>query len=195
MMAGERIRVLGIAGSLRTGSLNMSLLKAARELQPDGMDITIYEGLGTIPPYNQDLDTDETRPAQVTALKKQIADADALLIVTPEYNYNVPGVLKNAIDWASRPPAETPLKNKPCAIMGASTGLGGTIRAQLAFRQSFLFTQTYAVLQPEVLVQKAAEKFDAQGRLTDETSIKLVRALLGKLIDWTRTINAGPEPR
>jgi chromate reductase len=191
----EKLKVVGIAGSLRTGSFNMSLLRAARELQPEGMEITIYDGLGAIPPYNQDLDTNETRPAQVTALKNMIAAADALLIVTPEYNYNVPGVLKNAIDWASRPPAETPLRNKPAAIMGASGGLSGTARAQLALRQSFVFTQTYAVLQPEVLVQKAAEKFDAQGKLTNETTIRLVRQLLDKLIDWTNTLRANAQPR
>jgi chromate reductase len=190
----EKVRVLGIAGSLRVGSFNKKLLRAARELQPETMDITIYEGLGAIPPYDQDLDTNETRPAQVTALKNMIAAANALLIVTPEYNYNVPGVLKNAIDWASRPPAETPLRNKPAAIMGASIGLSGTIRAQLALRQSFLFTQTYAVLQPEVLVQKAPEKFDVNGKVTDETTIRLVRQLLDNLVDWTYRIGVHAKP-
>ena len=154
------MRVFGIAGSLRAGSFNRSLLRAAVELAPDGMEIGIFERLGEIPPYNEDVEKSGD-PEPVAALKKAIREADALLIATPEYNYGVPGVLKNAIDWASRPPRDSVLARKPAAIMGASPGQGGTVRAQLALRQSFLFTQIHALLRPEVLIASAGEKFDA----------------------------------
>jgi chromate reductase len=179
------LKVLGIAGSLRKGSYNRALLRAAQELAPDGMRIETYEGLGDIPLYNGDLEA-QGMPEPVLRFTDAIRPADALLIVTPEYNYGVPGVLKNAIDWASRPPKDTPLKGKPVALMGASPGMTGTARAQLALRQSFIFLQMPAVLSPEVLVARAHEKFDADGRLTDETARKLVRQLLEALGDWTR---------
>jgi NAD(P)H-dependent FMN reductase len=120
----------------------------------------------------------EGDPEPVAALKAAIRQADALLIVTPEYNFGVPGVLKNAIDWASRPPRGSALQGKPAAIMGATPGMGGTGRAQMQLRQTFVFTQTHAVLSPEVLVARAGEKFDASGHLTDEPTRKFVAQLL-----------------
>jgi chromate reductase, NAD(P)H dehydrogenase (quinone) len=177
------MRVLGIVGSLRKGSYNKMLLEAARELAPDGMQIERFERLREIPPYDQDEDA-RGAPEPVLALRDAIRAADGLLFVTPEYNYNVPGVLKNAFDWASRPAATTPLRGKPAAIMGASSGRSGTIRAQLALRQSFVFTETPALLQPEVLVQFAAEKFDANGRLTDEPTRDFVRKQLVAFQNW-----------
>lgn len=179
----EAIRVLGIAGSLRSGSLNRSLLRAAEELVPAGMEIQVFEGLGQIPPYNADVES-QGDPAPVAAWKEAIASADALLFVTPEYNYAVPGVLKNAFDWASRPPGKSPLNRKPAGIMGVSGGNSGTARAQLALRQSFVFTETYAMLRPEILVPRGAEKFDAEGRLTDERTREAVRKFLAALLEW-----------
>src|SRR5437870_7672217 len=161
------IKVVGIPGSLREGSFNRGLLRAAIELAPAGMEIQMFTRLGDIPPYNADVD-DKGNPEPVQGLKTAIREADAILIATPEYNYGVPGVLKNAIDWASRPPGKSVLNRKPAAIMGATPGGTGTARAQLALRQSFVFTETYALLRPEVLVARAHEKIDADGRVTDE---------------------------
>jgi chromate reductase len=177
------LHVLGIAGSLRAASLNRALLRAAEELAPESMEIRTFD-IAPIPLYNADVEA-KGDPEPVAALKTAIREADALLIVTPEYNYGVPGVLKNAIDWASRPPAQTPLRGKPAAIMGATLGQGGTIRAQLQLRQAFVFTQTLALLQPEVLVTQAHEKFDKEGRLTDERTRGFVRKQLEALRDWT----------
>jgi len=183
------IPVCGIAGSLRKGSFNRGLLRAAAEVGRDaGLDIQIYEGLGDIPPYNQDIDVDGTRPESVEKFKRAIADARALVIATPEYNYSVPGVLKNAIDLASRPPKNSPLSRKPLAIMGASGGMSGTIRAQLALRQSFIFTDTFALLQPEVLIPKCAERFDADSNLTDQSTRGLVAKQMQALARWIRAV-------
>jgi chromate reductase len=177
------LRVLGIAGSLRAGSFNRALLRAAQELVPEGMEIQTFD-IAPIPLYNADVEA-KGDPEPVAALKTAIREADALLFVTPEYNFGLPGVLKNAIDWASRPPAQTPLRGKPAAMMGATTGQGGTIRAQMQLRQAFVFTQTIALLQPEVLVTKAHEKFDKDGRLTDELTRGFVKKQLEALRDWT----------
>jgi chromate reductase len=177
------LRVCGIAGSLRTASFNRHLLRAAQELAPPGMEILSFD-LASVPLYNGDVEA-AGDPEPVTALKAAIRDADALLIATPEYNFGVPGVLKNAIDWASRPPAKSPLAGKPAALMGATPGMGGTGRAQMSLRQSFVFTKTFALLSPEVLVARAHEKFDSSGRLTDEPTRGFVRKLLEALADWT----------
>jgi chromate reductase len=179
-----KLKVLGIAGSLRAGSFNRALLRAAQELAPGGMEITTFD-LAPIPLYNGDVEA-QGDPEPVAALKAAIRQADALLFVTPEYNFGVPGVLKNAVDWASRPPRGSVLQGKPAAIMGATPGMGGTGRAQMALRQSFVFTQTYALLTPEVLVARAADKFDASGRLTDEPTRKFVVQLLEALIPWAQ---------
>ncbi len=178
------IRVLGIAGSLRMGSWNRALIRAAAELAPAGMEILPFDGLAAIPLYNADVEA-EGDPAPVAVLKAAIADADALLISTPEYNAGLPGVLKNAVDWASRPPGKSVLNGKPAAIMGATPGGLGTARAQPQLRQSFVFTQTYALLQPEMYVARAQEKFDASGRLVDEPTRRQLQRLLQALADWT----------
>ncbi len=178
------IRVLGIAGSLRAGSWNRALIRAAVELAPAGMEIRPFDGLAAIPPYNADVEAQDD-PEPVTALKAAIADADALLISTPEYNAGLPGVLKNAVDWASRPPGNCVLNGKPAAIMGATPGGLGTARAQQQLRQSFVFTQTYALLQPEMYVARAQEKFDASRRLVDEPTRRQLQRLLQALADWT----------
>lgn len=190
----EATRVLGVAGSLRAGSFNRSLLRAAAELVPAGMEIRTFEGLGEIPPYNADVEA-AGDPAPVVAWKDAIRNADALLFVTPEYNYGVPGVLKNAFDWASRPAGKSPspLNRKPAGIMGVSGGNSGTARAQLALRQSFVFTETYGMLRPEVLVPRGAEKFDADGRLTDERTREAVRKFLEAFGLWVERFR-GPKP-
>jgi len=185
--SNRSLTALGIAGSLRAASYNRALLQAAIELAPADLTIVSFERLGEIPLYNQDVEP-RGDPEPVAALKQAIRAADALLFVTPEYNYGVPGVLKNAIDWASRPVDKTPLKGKPAAIMGASAGTGGTIRAQLQLRQAFVFTQTYALQGPEILVARASEKFNADGRLTDERTREAVHRHLVALAEWTRRL-------
>jgi chromate reductase len=179
--------VCGIAGSLRRGSYNRALLRTAVELAPENMDIRIFDRMADLPPFNQDVEA-QGDPEPVGALKQAIGEADALLIATPEYNHGVPGVLKNAIDWASRPPRGSVLSGKPAAIFGASPGVTGTARAQSQLRQAFVFTDTPALLQPEILVYRANEKFDAQGRLTDEKTRVFIRKLLDRLADWTRRV-------
>jgi chromate reductase, NAD(P)H dehydrogenase (quinone) len=185
--AAAPLRVLGICGSLRALSFNRALLRAAAELAPDDLVITAADDLGALPAYNPDLEA-AGRPPAVVAFREAIAAADALLIVSPEYNYSIPGPLKNAIDWASRPAADSPLRQKSAAIMGASTGLGGTVRMQMALRQVFLFCQVNVLGLPEVQVRSAAEKFDGDLRLTDEKTRDIVRRQLVALRDWTRRL-------
>jgi chromate reductase, NAD(P)H dehydrogenase (quinone) len=174
------VNILGISGSLRAGSYNSALLRAARKVAPAGMDIDIYEGLRAIPPYDADLDT-EAAPEPVVDLRARVRAADGLLIATPEYNYGPPGVLKNAIDWASRPPATSPLKRKPIAIMGAAPGAFGSVRAQLSLRQAFLWTDSVLVGKPELMVFQAGQRFDGDGNLVDPQTRDLLAALLAAL--------------
>jgi len=181
----QSIRILGIAGSLRRESYNRAALRAATQLVPDGATLETFE-LDGIPGFNQD--DEQKPPSKVVELKKRIRGADAVLIVTAEYNYSVPGVLKNAIDWASRPYDDSAWNRKPVAIMGASIGATGTARAQYHLRQMFVFLNMFAVNQPEVMIGKASEKFDANGNLTDEKTKNLIRQLLQNLVDWTRRI-------
>jgi chromate reductase, NAD(P)H dehydrogenase (quinone) len=181
------VKVCGIAGSLRRTSYNRSLLQAAVQLAPERMSIAIFDRLGDVPLYNADVEA-RGDPEAVVALKNAIREADALLIATPEYNYGVPGVLKNAIDWASRPPSGSVLAGKPAALLGASPGRTGTARAQLALRQSFVFTQTPVLLGPEVLVGEAQKKFADDGTLSDEPTRKFVRGLLERLLAWVEAM-------
>ena len=174
--------VCGIAGSLRGASYNRALLRVAQELAPPDMEIRIFERLGEPPPFNADLEQDDD-PEPVRALKHAIAGANALLIATPEYNHGVPGVLKNALDWASRPTRASALTGKPTAIFGASPGATGTARAQSQLRQAFVFTATPVLLEPEILVYRAREKFDQDGLLTDQKTRELVARLLTALVE------------
>lgn len=184
----EKIRVLGIVGSLRRESYNRKLLKAAAELAPEGMEIELVE-LEGLPMLNEDV-LNAGPPAEVLAFKEKIAAADALLFSVAEYNWSVSGVLKNAIDWASRPIDTSPLQRKPAAIMGASTGPMGTVRAQLHLRQIFAYTNTYLLPQPQVVVPFAEAKFDLEGNLTDELTRTNVRKLLEALEIWARKLNS-----
>jgi chromate reductase len=178
------VTILGISGSLRKASFNSAALRAAKELAPEGVALTIHEGLRDIPPYDDDLRAGEGYPAAVQAFRAAIKAADAVLIATPEYNYSISGVLKNAIDWASRPP-EQPFDGKPIAIMGASGGMLGTARAQYDLRKMFVFLNGHVLNKPEVMIAQAASKFDAEGRLTDETTRGLIAQQLAALRDWT----------
>ena len=181
----EPIRILGIAGSLRRESYNRAALRAATQLVPEGATIDNFE-LDGIPGFNQD--EEQNPPPKVVELKRRIREADAILLVTPEYNYSVPGVLKNAIDWASRPYGDSAWNGKPAAIMGASIGAIGTARAQYHLRQMFVFLNMFPINQPEVMIGNAQDRFDSQGNLTDDAMKEFIRQLLQNLVDWTKRI-------
>jgi chromate reductase len=179
------IRILGIAGSLRRASYNRAALRAAATLVPEGAVLETFE-LDDIPIFNQD--EDQNPPAKVVELKQKIREADAILFVTPEYNYSVPGVLKNAIDWASRPYGDSAWNGKPAAIMGATVGALGTARAQYHLRQIMVFLNMFPINQPEVMIGNAAKRFDQEGNLTDETTQEFIRQLLQNLVTWTQRL-------
>jgi chromate reductase, NAD(P)H dehydrogenase (quinone) len=179
------VRILGIAGSLRSGSYNRAALRAAQQLVPDDAVLEIFE-IDGIPGFSQD--EEHQPPAKVVELKARVRAADAILFVTPEYNYSIPGVLKNAIDWASRPYGDSAWDSKPVALMGASPGTLGTARAQYHLRQVFVFLNMFPLNRPEVMIANAAQRFDAEGNLTDETTEELIRQLLRNLVTWTRRL-------
>ena len=181
----SKLRILGFAGSLRKGSFNKAILRAAQEMVPSEAELAIFDIAG-IPLFNQDL---ENQPAErVTEFKTAIRGADSLLIATPEYNYSMPGVLKNALDNASRPYGDNALDGKPVAIMGASIGMLGTARAQYHLRQSCVFLNMYPLNVPEVMVPFAQDKIDDQGRLNDGKTREKIKELLDALIIWTRRL-------
>jgi chromate reductase len=185
----DPIKILGIAGSLRKQSYNKGALRAAQQLCPEGATLEVFD-LAGIPPFNQD---DERSPNEkVLEFKKRIRAADAILLVTPEYNYGMPGVLKNAIDAASRPYGDNAWSGKPVAIMSAALSMGGGVRAQYQLRQCFVFLDMDAVVQPEVAIPNAPERFDKEGNLTDETSKKLIGQLLRNLVDKARLRKQAP---
>jgi chromate reductase len=175
------MKILGISGSLRHGSFNTAALRAAQELAPAGMSIEIFD-IATIPLYNEDVKA-QGFPPVVQELRARIKAADGLLLATPEYNYSTSGVLKNAIDWASRPP-EQPFEGKPIAIMGASPGALGTARAQGHLRHMFIFLDGLLMNRPEVMVNGAAGKFDAEGKLTDQATRDSLAAMLTAFKAW-----------
>ncbi|MDO8715481.1 MAG: NAD(P)H-dependent oxidoreductase [Dehalococcoidales bacterium] len=176
------VNILGFAGSLRKGSYNKAVLRAATELLPQNTTLEIFD-LEGIPPFNQDMEI--SPPAKVTEFKSKIRSADAILIATPEHNYSIPGVLKNAIDWASRPYGNNSFQGKPVAIMSASTGMLGGSRAQYHLRQVFVFLDMHPLNQPEVFVNFANQKIDEQGKFTDETGRKLIKELIDALVSST----------
>lgn len=180
-MSDSSVHILGIAGSLRKGSYNAAALRAAKELAPAGVTIDIFD-IAPIPVYNEDV-KQQGFPPLVTDLRKRVKEADGLLLVTPEYNYSVPGVLKNTIDWVSRPP-EQPFDDKPIALMGASQGLQGSGRAQYHLRQIFVFLNAHFLNRPEVMIPQAQNKFDAEGKLTDQPTRDLIAQLLASFRDW-----------
>jgi len=182
------VRILGIAGSLRRESYNRAALRAATKLVPKGAILETLE-LDGIPAFNQD--KEQNPPARVSELKRRIRKADAILFVTPEYNYSVSGVLKNAIDWASRPHGDSAWNGKPAAIMGATTGAIGTARAQNHLRQILVYLNMFPINQPEVLISHAMDRFDQEGNLTDAPTRDRIIELLQNLVDWARRI--GPK--
>jgi chromate reductase len=185
LIMNKPITILGFAGSLRKGSYNKALLHAAMELMPKDAKLEIFD-LEGIPPFNQDLEAQ--MPKKVKEFKAKIKAADAILIATPEYNYSIPGILKNAIDWASRPYGDNSFEDKPVAVMSASIGMLGGARAQYQLRQVFVFLNMHPINRPEVIVTFASQKIDENGRLTDETTRKFIKELLENLIAWTRKI-------
>jgi chromate reductase len=180
-----KISILGFAGSLRKGSYNKSLLRAALEMVPAEAELEIFD-LEGIPPFNQDLENQP--PEKVKEFKAKIRAADAILIATHEYNYSIPGLLKNAIDNASRPYGDNAFDGKPAAMMGASIGMLGTARAQYHLRQSLVFLNMYPLNQPEVMVPFTQEKIDQNGQVTDQKTREKIKELLEALVIWTRKL-------
>jgi len=185
MSDSGRVSVLGICGSLRQASFNMAALRAALAQKPADMDVTVAD-ITQIPLYNEDV-RQQGFPPSVETLRRQIKEADALLFACPEYNYSMTGVLKNAIDWASRPP-DQPFAGKPCAILGAAAGMAGSARAQYDLRRSCVFLDMHPLNKPEVLIGQAQTKFDAEGNLTDDAARGFIRDMMAALAAWTRQI-------
>jgi chromate reductase len=179
---------LGISGSLRQQSLNTAALRACAKLLPPSVTFTLAD-ISAIPLYNEEI-REQGLPAPVLQLREQIVQADALVIATPEYNYSMPGVLKNAIDWASRPPSQ-PFDGKPIALISASPGGFGGARAQYHLRQVFIYLNGLILNRPEAMISAAHTKFDAQGELTDSVTADQLRALLAALADWVSLTSAG----
>jgi chromate reductase len=184
----ETLNILGFAGSLRNGSYNRAPLRVAADLVPKDVKLDIFD-LEGIPPFNQDLEN--SMPETVKKFKAKIRSADAILIATPEYNYSIPGVPKNAIDWASRPYGDNSFDGKPVAVMSASIGMLGGARAQYQLRQTFVFLNMHPLNKPEVLVTFANEKFDEKGKLTDEKTKEFIKQLLQALVAWTKKLRNG----
>ncbi|HYD30958.1 MAG TPA: NAD(P)H-dependent oxidoreductase [Azospirillaceae bacterium] len=184
----DSVRILGISGSLRKGSYNTAALNAAIHLCPEGVTIEVFD-IAAIPLYNEDV-REQGLPDPVQRFRDRLAASDAVLFVSPEYNYSMPGVLKNAIDWASRPP-NPPFDGKPVAIMGASPGMLGTARMQYHLRQSLVFLNALPVNKPEVMISNCGTKFDAEGNLTDAKTREMITRLLTALADWTRRLRRG----
>ena len=183
MTNGSVLNVLGISGSLRAKSFNSGALRAAQELAPDGMSIDIADISG-VPLYNGDVEA-EGMPEAVVELRERVATADGLLIVTPEYNHSVPGVLKNAIDWVSRPPSQ-PFDGKPMAIMGASPGRAGTIRSQNHLRQPFVSLDGLIMNSPQLMISGASGLFDGDANLTDDGTRESIGEFLVAFTNWIR---------
>ena len=191
-MADQPFKIVGIAGSLRRASWNRGLLRAAIEGRPDGIEIVMLD-LDLVPPYNQDLEAGGD-PSSVVALKDVIGLADALLIATPEYNNGMPGMLKNAIDWASRPAAASVLRDKPVVVMGVSPGAGAAARAQQQVRDAVVYTGGCVLPEPELLVGAAIGKFDDAGNVIDPELRAQVADMVTALRDWAARIRM-PEAR
>jgi len=185
--AGGPSRVMAIAGSLRRDSLNRRLIEAAADCAPEGIEVCVYRGLGELPPFNQDLETGAFAAGPVRELCEQVAAAQGLLIATPEYNHSVPGVLKNAIDWLSRPSAGAVLAGKPVAVVGASGGRWGTRLAQAAVRQALFATESLLVTAPALYLAQTDGPFDASGHLADEAARSALRQILQALAQIMRT--------
>ena len=175
------MRLLGICGSLRKASLNRALLVAVRDALPPDVQMTLYDQID-LPIFNNDLED----PPGVIRLKTAIAAVDGVVFSVPEYNYSIPGGLKNALDWVSRPPDQSPLRGKPVGMVGAASGMSGTIRAQTHMRQMLLYSDSPCLSQPEVLIPRAKERFDADGRLTDPSTRVLLERFGAAMVGFVR---------
>ncbi len=182
-MSNQEIKILGFSGSLRKGSFNKALILKAIRLAPPHIKIEYFD-LSPIPLFNEDVRIEQGEPEAVKLFKDKIRETDALLIAVPEYNYSLSGVLKNAIDWASRPIATSPLNEKPFAMMSAGGGLGGA-RAQYHMRQIAVFTNMFPINRPEFLIPRAESVFDAEGNLLDLKYEDRIKELLESLYKWT----------
>ncbi len=187
----KALNILGFAGSLRKDSYNKALLRAAAGQMPKDTNLEIFD-LEGIPPFNQDLE--KTPPERVKEFKAKIRLADAILIATPEHNYSIPGALKNAIDWASRPYGDNAFEGKPVAMMSASIGMLGGARAQYHLRQVFVFLNMHPLNLPEVFVSFAHQKFDENGKLTDDKTKEFISQLLVALVAWTKKLGSNYTP-
>lgn len=185
-------RAVAIAGSLRAGSYNRLLVANLVRLAPAGLDIDVWDGLRQVPPFDEDV-AERGDPPSVAELRRAIRNAQALIVATPEYNYGVPGVLKNALDWVSIPAGRSGLEGKVVAMLGASTSILGTARAQTQLRSMFVFTQSHVVNHPEVFVTRAARRFNESGLLIDPVATKLIGHLLDNLVDLSRRLTRGPN--
>jgi chromate reductase len=181
----SKLTILGISGSGRNRSYNTALLEEAKELLPQDATLEVVD-VSKLPLYNQDLEHD--LPEAVKELKKKIRGADAILIATPEHNYSVTAVLKNAIEWGNRPPRDASWSGKPAAVISASTGLRGGVRAQLHLRQIMIDLNMYPINRPLLLVANAEDKFDENLKLTDAESLQTLREVLSSLVEWTRKL-------
>lgn len=189
----QEISVLAIPGSLRRDSYNRALILAAKKLAPAGTRLSIFEELGDIPHFNPDVEA-QGDPAAVAKLRRLASEADGLLIATPEYNWNMPGALKNAIDWISRGGAAggpAPLRGMPIGVIGASTSVAGTTRAQMSLRQTFVNTQSLVMPAPQVQIASARNKFNEAGELTDPESVDRLRAFLDAFSAWVSRFREG----
>jgi chromate reductase, NAD(P)H dehydrogenase (quinone) len=175
------MKLLGISGSLRDGSYNTKLLRAAAQLLDEEVELELWDGLKAVPPYDEDDDRDPA-PAAVSRLREAIAGADGVLFATPEYNSSIPGVLKNAVDWASRPLATNVLRSKPVAVIGSSTGMFGAVWAQADLRKVLAATGA-RVAEAELAVGHAQTRFDEDGRLTDESIREELREVVELLVE------------
>jgi chromate reductase, NAD(P)H dehydrogenase (quinone) len=187
------LHLVAIAGSLRKESWNRRLLEAARDLAPAGVRIEILD-LRDVPMYDGDLDTDAARPLAVERLKRAVAEADGLLVATPEFNHNIPGVLQNAIDWVSRPAMKSPLAGKPVAILGASPGALGAARAQQQLKLVLMSTLAQPMPHPGVAVGGVHEKFDAAGRLAHEPTRAFLASFVAQFADYVRRVGQTSTP-
>jgi len=186
----KQFKILAFAGSLRKGSYNKAMVRAAVEVAPENVVIEVFD-LEGIPLFNQDLENNP--PQKLIEFREKIRAADALLIATPEHNFSIPGVLKNAIDCASRPFEGNPLQGKTVAIMSASTGRLGGARAQYHLRQCFVFLDMKPINKPEVMLSSARDNVDANGRVTNEQTRTLIRQLIEALVAWTNKLNCKPQ--
>jgi chromate reductase len=183
----QQFTILGIPGSLRKASFNRGLLRAAQDMTPEGVKIEIYD-LDDIPLYNGDVEAVGV-PQPVQDFADAIRRADALLIASPEYNYSMSGVLKNAIDWASRPSVKNPFRHKPIGIIGASGGQYGTARSQIALRQVLASViEAYVMIKPELLVNSASNRFDEHGNLTDDDVRERLSQFVEALVAWAKRV-------